>query len=59
MNVSMLNMNATKRRTQIIAAKYVGIFNLVFKNVNTGTNKIENKKAIKTGVMMSFAMYKI
>jgi hypothetical protein len=59
MNARIPKMNATKRRTHIIAAKYVGSFNLVFKNVNTGTNKIENKKAIKTGVMISLPMYKI
>ena len=44
---------------QTIAARCLGNFNLVFKNVKIGSNKTANKNASKTGVRISFPVQKI
>lgn len=44
---------------QTIAARCLGNFNLVLKNVKIGSNKTANKNASKTGVRISFPKQKI
>jgi hypothetical protein len=48
-----------KIKTQTAAARCLGNLSLVFKNVKRGSNKTANKKAIKTGVIISFPIQKM
>ena len=47
-------INAANRSTQMIAARCLGNLNRTFNNVKRGSNKTANKKAISTGVIISF-----
>jgi hypothetical protein len=42
-----------------MAARCLGNLSLLFKNVKIGSNKTENKKAIKTGVIISLPRQKM
>ena len=50
----MPTINAANIKTQSIAARCLGNLSLTFKRVKIGSNKTANKKAINTGVMISF-----
>ncbi|CAA9203297.1 hypothetical protein FLA105534_04545 [Flavobacterium bizetiae] len=59
MKIKIPTIKAAKINIQHAAARCLGNFNLPCKKVKIGTNKTANKKAIKTGVIMSFPAQKI
>ena len=56
MKAKMQIIHITKRSTDVIAAAYRGNFNFTLSSENKGTSNMENKKANKIGVIISFAV---